>query len=139
MKSRIQELVLPDTSKLRVVESRIGQVKFRKDLLKYWKTCAVTGFKGERLLRASHIKPWTIANSTERLDSFNGLLLIPNLDALFDGGFISFDRQGKIVISSQIPGTEYAVLGLATEMKLRKIYGAHAPYLAFHFENIFKL
>jgi hypothetical protein len=136
--SEFEQIARPKTSKSTVTESRVGQAKFRKDLLKYWKTCAVTNFKIERLLRASHIKPWSVATPTERLDSFNGLLLLPNLDALFDYGFISFDNQGQILISSQIPETEYAALGLTLGMKLRKINGAHAPYLAYHSEHVFK-
>jgi HNH endonuclease len=136
--SEFDQITAPKTSKSTVTESRVGQTKFRKDLLKYWKTCAVTNFKIERLLRASHIKPWSVANSTERLDTFNGLLLVPNLDALFDDGYISFNKLGHIMISSQLPETEYAGLGLATDMKLRKINGAHVPYLAFHFEHVFK-
>jgi hypothetical protein len=136
--SEFEQIATPKTSKSIVSESRVGQAKFRKDLLKYWKTCAVTNFKIERLLRASHIKPWSVATPTERLDSFNGLLLVPNLDALFDDGFISFDKQGQVLISSKLPETEYAALGLAIDMKLRKINGAHAPYLAYHFEYVFK-
>ncbi len=136
--SEFEQIATPKTSKSTVTESRVGQAKFRKDLLKYWKTCAVTNFKVERLLRASHIKPWSIATPTERLDSFNGLLLVPNLDALFDDGYISFDKQGQVLISSQLPETEYSALGLTADMKLRKINGAHAPYLAYHFEHVFK-
>lgn len=136
--SEFEQIATPKTSKSTVTESRVGQAKFRKDLLKYWKACAVTSFKIERLLRASHIKPWSIATPTERLDSFNGLLLVPNLDALFDDGYISFDKQGQVLISSQLPETEYSALGLTADMKLRKINGAHAPYLAYHFEHVFK-
>lgn len=136
--SEFDQIAPRTTSKSTVIESRVGQVKFRRDLLKHWKGCSVTGCKIERLLRASHIKPWSLATSTERLDSFNGLLLVPNLDALFDDGLISFDKQGRIIISSQLPESEYATLGLATDMKLRKINGAHASYLAHHFENTFK-
>ena len=29
----------------------------------------------------------------------NGLLLVPNLDSAFDRGYISFDNDGKIIIS----------------------------------------
>lgn len=136
--AEFEQIATPKTSKSTVTESRVGQAKFRKDLLKYWKTCAVTNFKIERLLRASHIKPWSIATPTERLDSFNGLLLVPNLDALFDDGYISFDKQGQVLISSQLPEMEYSALGLTADMKLRKINGAHAPYLAYHFEHVFK-
>ena len=136
--SEFDQAPVPKTSISAIIESRVGQARFRKNLIKYWKTCAVTDFKIERLLRASHIKPWNVANPTERLDSFNGLLLVPNLDALFDDGFISFNKQGGILISSKLLEDEYATLGLAVDMRLRKINGAHVSYLAYHFENIFK-
>lgn len=136
--SEFNQTPLRTTSKSATIESRVGQAKFRKDLLNYWKGCAVTGCKVERLLRASHIKPWSVASSAERLDAFNGLLLVPNLDALFDDGLISFSKQGRIIISSQLPDTEYSALGIVADMRLRKNNGAHALYLAYHFENIFK-
>lgn len=136
--SEFAQIAVPKTSKSVVTESRVGQARFRKNLIKYQNTCAVTDFRIERLLRASHIKPWNVANPNERLDSFNGLLLVPNLDALFDDGFISFDKQDHIFISSKLLEEEYATLGLAADMKLRKINGAHASYLAYHFEHVFK-
>ena len=120
-----------------MAESRIGQAKFRKDLLKYWKTCSVTGLRVEFLLRASHIKPWSGASPTERLDSFNGLLS-PNLDALFDKGLISFNAEGQLLISSRLEQNQYSALGISVGMKLRRVNGAHSPYLAYHRENIFK-
>jgi len=50
----------------------------------------VTGLAMSKLLRASHIKPWAAcAADAERLDVYNGLLLAPHLDALFDAGLIS--------------------------------------------------
>ena len=63
---------------------------------------ALTGFTDTRFLVASHIKPWKDANNKERLDSFNGLLLMPNLDKVFDLGFITFKENGKIVISDYL-------------------------------------
>jgi 5-methylcytosine-specific restriction protein A len=54
------------------------------------------------LLKASHIKPWRDSDNAERLDIYNGLLLIPNLDSAFDKGYISFDDGGKIIISDMI-------------------------------------
>ena len=90
---------IPATEKEALVKSRIGQGKFKKDLLVYWDSqCAVTGFSGEGLLRASHIKPWRDSNNTERLDKFNGLLLSPSYDAAFDCGYISFTNGGELLI-----------------------------------------
>lgn len=70
-------LGLPKTYKDALVKSRIGQGKFREDLIDYWAgKCAVTGLKMVQLLKASHIKPWRISNNYERLDKFNGSALL---------------------------------------------------------------
>ena len=50
-------------------------------------------------LRASHCKPWRDASNEERLDGDNGLLLTPTIDHLFDRGFISFESNGRLLIS----------------------------------------
>lgn len=132
------QISIPVTGKSVQVESRVGQSRFKKDLHKYWKTCAVTGLTVDRLLRASHIKPWAIASPIERLDPFNGLLLTPNLDALFDQGLITFNKDGQILISSILSENQFASLGLSKTMKLKKINGAHIIYLDYHYQHIFK-
>lgn len=135
---QFQQVAGPVTGKSVQIESRVGQGKFKTSLQKYWKVCAVTGIYVTGLLRASHIKPWALATPKERLDPFNGLLLLPTLDALFDIGLITFDEQGKIVISSKLTGSEVTALGLSAELKLKKINGAHLPYLKFHNEHVFQ-
>jgi HNH endonuclease len=126
------------TSRTSVIASRVGQYDFRKDLLRIWKSCAVTGCKVPAALRASHIKPWAACDSRERLDSMNGLLLVASLDALFDVGLISFEDNGALLISPWLPPEEWPVLGLAPGMRLRKVNSAHAPYVAYHRERIYK-
>lgn len=84
------------------------------------------------------MKPWAASSSQERLDPFNGLLLTANFDALFDAGLISFDREGGILISSQIAPSEYAPLGLDAALRVRKLNTAHQPYLEYHREHVFK-
>ena len=121
-----------------ITVARLGQQHFKKRLLLYWKTCAVTGCALVSLLRASHIKPWSASDSDERLDPFNGLLLVPNLDALFDTGLLTFDDEGKGVISSSVIESDYLALGLLTPLRLRKLNTAHVGYLEFHRTNIFK-
>ena len=48
----------------------------------------MSGITSTWILIASHIKPWRVSNNNERLDVYNGLLLLPNLDKLFDKGYI---------------------------------------------------
>ena len=126
------------TSRKVKIDSRIGQQDFKKKLIGYWKKCAVTGCTISTLLRASHIKPWSLANELERLDHFNGLLLVPTLDALFDSGLITFNERGDIVISPLIPEHQLPLLGVSSEMRLRRINTAHVKYLSFHQQNVFK-
>lgn len=135
---KCEQIPPPQTVKSVITESRVGQAKFRKNLLKYWNACSVTGLSVGVLLRASHIKPWSAASPSERLDFFNGLLLSPNLDALFDEGLISFSADGLILISSRLEQSQYQALGLSVDMKLKRLNGAHSPYLAYHRTNIFK-
>ena len=69
---------------------------------------------------------------------FNGLLLIPNLDSAFDNGLISFDNEGKIILSNLLGDNERGKLGIHTELSLKKIDTNHLRYLEFHRRNIFK-
>ena len=66
----------------------------------------------------------------------NGFLLCANLDALFDKGLITFDDEGKIIISPKLTDNQIASLNLQN-MRLRKIDPCHLPYLAYHRQNVF--
>lgn len=65
------------TEKDSIVKSRIGQGIFRKGLIEYWHGCAISQCPLTWMLIASHIKPWRDADNQERLDPYNGLLLLP--------------------------------------------------------------
>lgn len=130
---------LSKTQRKAEVQNRIGQGIFRNDLIKYWQgMCAITGCKITKVLRASHIKPWRDSSNTERLDLYNGLLLIPNLDSAFDMGYISFDSDGKIICSGSITENDMNKLGIHSEMRLRKIENNHIKYFKYHRQHIFK-
>lgn len=92
------------TTKQALRDARLGQGDFRLALLAYWKKCPVTGCRNPTLLRASHIKAWRFATDRERLDSYNGILLSPNLDATFDAGLISFADDGSLIPPDQTRG-----------------------------------
>jgi predicted restriction endonuclease len=123
-----------------LVKQRVGQDTFREALLDYWGgACAVTGIAIPEMLRASHAKPWAKCESDEeRLDVFNGFLLSANLDALFDRGLISFDPEGKMLVSSQISAQQRSLIGLADRLVLRWVAAEHLSYLAWHRQFLFK-
>ncbi len=129
---------LPETERQAVIQSRIGQGKFRADLIAYWGECAVTGCQKVDLLRASHIKPWSKANNQERLDVFNGLLLVPNLDAAFDAGYISFADDGQIRISHSLNPEDRYKLGINSEMRISRLTKKHIQYLQYHRKCVFR-
>lgn len=92
------------TIKKALVNARVGQGKFRADVLKLWNgRCAVSGCYTADVLRASHIKPWRDSTNEERLDPRNGLALAATWDALFDAGLITFDEAGSALISPRCP------------------------------------
>lgn len=131
---------LAATETVEMVKQRVGQDVYRETLQSYWKNaCAVTGCNIPEVLRASHAKPWAECETAEeRLNAYNGFLLSANLDALFDKGLITFDDEGKIVISSMLQRLDIASIGVNTEMKLRWIDDQHKPFLKYHREHIFQ-
>jgi hypothetical protein len=122
-----------------VIQARVGQGIFRDDLGKLWGgKCAVTGVSTRELLRASHIKPWAVSSVEQKLDPENGLLLIANLDALFDKYLISFDADGNILIAPRIEKDMLSVI--PNEAKLRKIPSQKTrDYLTEHRERFYSL
>lgn len=118
----------------RVVRQRVGQARYRDALLTYWGgACAVTGVTVAEVLRASHAKPWVeCADDAERLDAFNGFLLVANLDALFDRFLISFDDTGHLLTSARLSPSDLPGLGIHSGMTLRWLASEHRHYLQWH-------
>jgi hypothetical protein len=124
----------------RIVRARIGQDVFRAALMDYWGgACALTGIDRPEVLRASHAKPWAdCVSDEERLDVFNGLLLVANLDALFDRGLIGFDDIGALEISPGLTAVQSSALGLDSTQRLRWIAAEHRHYLTWHRQHVFQ-
>ena len=121
-----------ETERRGLVTSRVGQGFYRNKILFRWgEKCAVTGLSITTVLIASHIHPWKDATDEERLDVGNGILLSPNLDALFDKHFISFEDNGSILISDLLSESERNVLGLVG-LSLSMVYDDMTQYLALH-------
>lgn len=127
------------TEKESIVKSRIGQGVFRKGLIDYWHGCAISQCPLTWMLVASHIKPWREADNQERLDNYNGLLLLPNYDKLFDLGYISFNQTGKIMCSRLLDKFDRDTIGLTNDLHLVKLEEQHLKYLKYHNENCFLL
>jgi hypothetical protein len=126
------------TTKETMILARAGQGNYRAKVLKMWNLCCcVTGVTILDAIRASHIKPWSKSDDTERLDPNNGLPLIATLDALFDAGLISFSEDGELLVSNKIDSRHKKMLGLS-KMKLnKKPNNKILSYLDYHRKNIF--
>ena len=94
---------IPETQRLQLAKARVGQGLFRKRVILLDGACRVTGVTDQRLLIASHIKPWRAASNAERVSGYNGLLLSPHVDALFDDHLITFEDDGRMHVHSSLP------------------------------------
>ena len=74
----------------------------------------------------------------EIIDVYNGLLLTPNIDKLLDRGLISFDDDGKILLSSELTNDDMRALALDKDMKMNRVEESHKTYLRYHRKMIFR-
>lgn len=130
---------IPETERKAIIQSRVGQGAFRKALFqKYRGQCIVTGINHPKLLVASHIKPWAVSSNQERLSVDNGLLLSATYDRLFDSGLITFDKHGKIFLSSFIGEENVQRLHLSKGAVFDlNVSGNMGEYLDYHNDVLF--
>lgn len=122
-----------------VARSRgIAQRVFRGNVLRLWDgSCAVTGVREPRVLVAAHIKPWADAAPQEKVDHYNGLLLVPNIDALFDEGLISFRDNGAVMVSSRWNSDDQRRMHITPDTHLRHVHRESLEYLQYHRDECF--
>lgn len=119
-----------------IIKVRVNQGIFRKIMLKKYGHCCLCGISKDNLLIASHIKPWSKSNEKEKLNEYNGLLLCSLHDKLFDLGYISFNDDGTILISSHLNDTD-RVLSNINEKKRIIINDENLQFIRYHRNNIF--
>ena len=123
---------LTETERSYLRSARIGQGQFRKNLLTNFKgVCPVTGIKDERLLVASHIKPWKICTNAERLDAHNGILFSALADQLFDQGLVTFADNGEVMSSPSLSASDRINSGIDNWGKL-KLSERSKRYMEYH-------
>ena len=81
-----------------ISNARKGQGQYRDRLLAECHYCPITMINDDRLLIASHIKPWAVSSDREKVDHKNGFILSPLYDRLFDKGFMTFTQDRRIVL-----------------------------------------
>jgi putative restriction endonuclease len=145
------------TEKLVEQKVRLAQHRFAREvLLNCEYSCVFCGFTpppgvpktGSGLLRASHIKPWSVSNNKERVDIQNGLAACPTHDAAFDQGYLTVNGGYKIHLAAVLlagfktnEATRHyfgeATLGETLHMSSSAIKPGSA-YLAYHQRNIYR-
>ena len=119
------------------IKIRLGRQKFREGLLPLWDyKCVLCEIELPALLRASYSKPWKDSTDFERVNPYNGVLLCCNHDALYKDGFIAFDGQGRLHISSQISEEDYDKYSVHSKIKIARTE-ENKPYFKWHKRNLF--
>ena len=136
IEEEIEKLSIEGEEKEAIVKIRVNQDVFREELLKRYHTCALCKVDNPQLLVASHIKPWSECEPSERLDVDNGFILCPNHDKLFDKGLISFDDSGEILISEKLTEINRMFTNVSVNMKVPLTEGQR-KYLGYHREHVF--
>jgi len=132
-------LIEDDEEKKIKYRARIGQGKYREELLAQCPFCPITMVSDDRLLIASHIKPWAKSNEVEKIDPYNGFMLTPTFDYLFDRGFMSFSNDKRTILSPFLSKMTYSKINISDN----KIF-SHLPiegrekYLDYHRREILK-
>lgn len=120
--------------------ARQGQGVYRDKLLSECPFCPITLISDERLLIASHIKPWAVSTDVERLDPQNGFILSPLYDRLFDRGLMTFTDDRRIVLSNWLSPKNKERLGVKDGqfIQVLPLDEARLTYLQFHRSFVFK-
>jgi hypothetical protein len=126
-----------DLEKIALVKARRGQGIFKANVRMIEKSCRVTGVTNIKHLRASHIKPWAASSDHEKIDGYNGLLLSPHIDHLFDRGFISFEDSGDMLISKALSQSVLDKWSLDSGKNVGKFEQPHHGYLEYHRDVVF--
>lgn len=135
-----QEMAMSSTVAMRLTEVRTQQDLFRKRLRSIETRCRLTGLDDARFLRASHIKPWAACEQgEERVDGCNGLLFAPHADLLFDRGWISFEDNGRLLVSLDLPPEVMAAMGMPLHPGRRcgSFTDRQKGYLQYHRAHVF--
>lgn len=132
------QVEIGNTSKNIQQTIRVGQEKFRRDLLDEISFCPITGITDRRILTASHIKPWRVSNNNERLDKNNGFIFSPTIDKIFDIGLISFENDKSLLVSKVLDKSNIVSIGIEPKRVYDRLpLENRIQYLEYHRNFIF--
>ncbi|WP_305804627.1 HNH endonuclease [Stenotrophomonas sp. YIM B06876] len=123
---------IPVTQRMQLAKARVGQGLFRKRVILLDPACRVTGVTDKRVLVASHIKAWRDSSNAERISGYNGILLSPHVDALFDDHLITFDDNGRMLTHLSLPGDVLERWFIDPSKRVEKFRPEQAKFLEHH-------
>lgn len=126
------------TTKQQLILARVGQGVFRRNVLAICARCPLTGVEDQSMLVASHIKPWRCSSNEERLDGYNGFMLTPHVDHLFDKGWITFSASGAVVVSAHLGHGILDAWALTGNRVVSGLEASHRGYLDYHRREVFR-
>lgn len=134
----LADATLTTTERRQLIRARVGQGLFKDEVKRLEPVCRLTGLGEPGHLVASHMKPWSESTNAERLDGYNGLMLSPHVDHLFDRGFISFKNSGSVLVSKKLKPAVPELWKLDFMQQGRSFRKAQIPYLEYHRDEVFK-
>ena len=136
---KIEETIDDKLERTQLYRARIGQGEYRKNLLALCPFCPITLVSDDRLLIASHIKPWVASNDIEKIDPLNGFMLTPTFDRLFDRGFLSFRNDKKTILSPFLSNMTYSKLGISDNKIISHLpIAGREEYMEYHRTEVLK-
>jgi putative restriction endonuclease len=136
---QIEETIDDKLERTQLYRARIGQGEYRKNLIALCPFCPITLVSDDRLLIASHIKPWVASNDIEKIDPLNGFMLTPTFDRLFDRGFLSFTNDKKTILSPFLSNMTYSKLGISDNKIIPHLpIAGREVYMEYHRREILK-
>ena len=148
-----QELSSAETTRIVQHRARVGHKAFATEVLRRFDhTCGFCGMaprslQGNRLIVASHIKPWADSSNRERRDPRNGVATCPTHDAAFDKGLITVNGGLRVHRSRRLRASIEADTGVEHNFgeSLREALllpqGIEAPrdsYLRWHHRHVYQ-
>ncbi|MDE6402611.1 MAG: HNH endonuclease [Muribaculaceae bacterium] len=112
------------------------QNKYREAVFQKYPYCVVTKVTDPSLLEACHIKSYAKRNRSEQNDSYNGFSMPPTIHTLFDLGYITFDKNGKMILSDFFRNMDRRSLHLDGTIRIQ-LYPEALEYIKWHNNNIF--
>ncbi len=124
--------------------SRLGSEQFRRRVIDHMPQCPFTKVSDEKLLIASHIKPYSVCiregREEQAVDYLNGLSLTPTYDKLFDQGYITFKDNGDLICGTLLSAYTWERLNINPNSKnnLRIFPEGRQEYLDYHRKFVFQ-